>query len=123
MGDYRSRETARLFGVSDKIEKLEEDLLKIPHVTKVEFDLDGFLNDINQVIFVLKYDIPADTTNYFGERSKLIESALEAAGQNGLSRTEDAIEDYGEHFYFVTKCDDTWKKAAEDEPEDEDMEM
>ncbi len=122
MGDYHSWDIAAwLFGVSDKLEKLEEDLLKIPHITKVDFDLDGFLDDIKQVIFVLKYDIPADTENYFGERNALINSALDVAAYNGLSRTDDAIEDHGEHFYFVTKCDDTWKKIAEDEPEDNDQ--
>ncbi len=106
---------ANKYGIADKIQKLEADLLKIPHVTKVDFDLDGFLDDINQVIFVLKYDIPADTENYFGERKNLISGALEVAAQNGLSRTGDAIEDYGEHFYFVTKCDDTWELNYEDE--------
>lgn len=106
---------AEKFGIDDKIRKLKSDLLKIPHVIEVDFDLNGFNDDLNQVIFLLKYDIPVGSKNYFGERERLIDRALQTAQQNGLSRTGDSIEDYGEHFYFVTKCDDSWEVCSEDE--------
>lgn len=107
---------AEKFGVVDKIQKLESDLLLIPHITKVEFDLNGFLDNISEVIFLLKNDIPAYSESYFDEKSKLIDSVLKIAGQNGLSRTGDRIEDYGNHYlYFVTKCDNSWESCAEEE--------
>ena len=115
MGAKDAMYIAEKFGITDKIQKLESDLLQIPHITEVTFDLDGFIDGMNQVIFLLKYDIPIDSENYFGERENLIESALKTLEQNGLSRTGDRIEDYGEHFYFVTKCNDSWRVDAEDE--------
>lgn len=106
---------AEKFGIDDKIRKLKSDLLNIPHVTEVDFDLNGFNDCLNQVIFLLKYDIPVESKNYFGERKSLIDRALQTAQQNGLSRTGDSIEDYGEHFYFVTKCDGSWEVCSEDD--------
>lgn len=113
MLDYM--QIAEKFGVDDKIQKLETELREIPNVTEVDFDIRGFYDDINYVIFILKYAVPADSEDYFGERKKLIDSALETARQNGLSRTGDRIEDYGEHFYFVTQCDDSWEICSEDD--------
>lgn len=50
------------------------------------------------------------------ERKKLVDRALKIAEQNGLNRTGDKIEDYGNHYlYFVTKCDNSWESCTEDE--------
>lgn len=113
MSDYM--QIAERFGVDDKIRKLRSELLEIPHVTEVDFDLNGFIDDIHQVIFLLKYDIPVGLEDYFNERKMLVDSALQTAQQNGLSRTGDRIEDYGEHFYFVTKCDGSWELNEEED--------
>lgn len=100
----RTLNTAKRFGILDRIEKLEADLLKIDRINRVEFDLDGFYDDLNQVIFVTEYDIPVTLDNYFEVRKQLINDVLRVAKENGLNRTEDRIEDYGAHFYFVTSC-------------------
>lgn len=102
--------TAEKFNILDKVQKLEKELLQIEGITEVDFNFDGFYDNMNQVIFVAKYDIPANLDNYFVVRKQLMEKVIQVATNNGLTRTEDRIEDYGEHFYFVFKHDNTWKK-------------
>lgn len=107
----RAQKTAETFGILEKVEKLERDLLKINGVTEVDFDLDSLHDGLKQVIFLTRYDIPVNSENYFGLRQQLIVDVLEAAKNNGLRRTGDRIEDYGEHFYFVTAMDmEVWSK-------------
>ena len=105
----RTLKTATEFNILDKIQKLEKELLCIDRVTEVDFDLDGFYDNIGQVIFLTKYDIPATTENYWHIRQKLLVEIVMVAKDNGLTRTEDSIEDYGTWFYFVFKHDKTWK--------------
>lgn len=104
----RELRTAKKFNIVDKIEKLEKELLEIEGVTEVDFDLDGFYDDMHQVIFLTKYDIPVASDNYFELRKQLINNVINVANSNGLTRTEDRIEDYGEHFYFVMKYGKEW---------------
>ncbi len=100
---------AQKYGIEEKVNKLEKDLLSVNGVVEVDFDLNGFLDNMNQVIFLTKYNIPVGLENYFEVRNKLIEDVVEVASNNGLSRTGDRIEDYGEHFYFVMKTDEGWR--------------
>lgn len=99
----REREirTAERFNIMDNVKKLESELLSIDGLKKVEYDLDGFYDDLNQVIFLTRYDIP------YEDRKQFIEQVLEVAKNNGLTKTEDRIEDYGASFYFVFKCDNS----------------
>lgn len=105
----REMETAKRFGVLDKMEKLEKDLLSVKNASDfIDFDLDGFYDDMKQVIVIIGYDIPVGTENYFEVRRRFVMDVLEVAMKNGLTKTEDRIEDYGESFYIVFKHDDTW---------------
>lgn len=106
--DERSLSIAEEYLIKDKVDKLEADLLKIDGVVKVDFDLDGFLDDMGQVIFLPKFDIPVKAENYFELKARLKEAVIRVAEENGLKRTEDALEDYGEHLYVVTSHDKTW---------------
>lgn len=107
----RAQKTAENFGILEKVEKLERDLLKVNGVTEVDFDLDNLHDGLKQVIFLTRYDIPMNSDNYFGLRRQLVSDVLEVAKSNGLRRTGDRIEDYGEHFYFVTAMDtEVWSK-------------
>lgn len=108
--EKRTERTARHFNIMENIEKLENELLKIDRVTKIDFDLDGFYDSIGQVIFLTKYDIPAEMENYFEVRKQLLENVIKVAKENGLTRTEDRIEDYGEWFYFVMKHNNEWNR-------------
>ncbi len=105
----REIETAKRFGVLDRIEALEKELLNIDHVVEVEFDLDGFWSDIRQVIIVPKYDIPVSLPDYYEVRREMLTQILNVAGAFGLNRSGDRIEDYGEHFYIVRECDSSWE--------------
>ena len=103
MLDERQRKTAERFGLTAKIEKLQSDLLKIEYVEDVDFSLDGFYDNINEVIFLTKYNVPVSAENYYKIRFKMIREILETASENDLKQTEDRIEDYGTWLYFVTE--------------------
>lgn len=55
MNDETTR-IAERYGITEKCASLERDLLGIDGVTSVEFDLNGFLDDIHQVIVLVGYD-------------------------------------------------------------------
>lgn len=107
----RERKTAERFNILEQCEKLEKELLNIDRVIDVDFDLNGFYDDIYQVIILTKYDIPATLENYFEERRELLKNVIGVAALNDLTRTEDRIEDMGAHFYFVFRCGKEWRKA------------
>ncbi len=50
---------------------------------------------------------------YFEKRKKALESILKVSEDAGLSRTSDAIEDMGEHYYIVTSAR-KWKVNSKD---------
>lgn len=108
----RTIKTAERFGISEKLQAFESELRTIQGVSDVEFDIDGFYDNIRYVIFLVKYDIPAAIEDYYQRRRELVANCLRIASDNDLSRTEDRIEDYGQHFYFVTRCGETWKSAC-----------
>lgn len=58
--------------------------------------------------FLTKYNIPAELENYFELRKQLINDVIKVANDNGLRCSEDRMEDYGEHFYFVMKYEKEW---------------
>ena len=110
MINERTRRTAKRLNIIDKVEKLQKELLQIDGVIDVEFDIDGFYDNIGDFIFLTKYDIPVTLENYFEVRKQLKQNVIEVAKNNGLRRSGDAIEDYGTWFYFVFLHDETWKK-------------
>lgn len=113
MKDNRQKETARRFGILARCEALENDLLKIPGVVDIDFDLDGFFDNINQVILLVKYDIDVSRADYFDARRELQKACIVAMLAHGLNPSSDPIEDYGEHFYFVRRCSKEWEGAKQ----------
>lgn len=97
----RQIKTAEQFGILPLVEKLQADLMALDGVEDVDFDLDGFWDNIPYVILLPKYKITGE--NYFKRRRVLLTKILQEAEANGLFRTGDSIEDYGEHFYIVTE--------------------
>ena len=110
----RDLETAKHFGISERMEDLEKELRKIQHVVDVDFDLNGFWSDINQVIIVPKYDIPVSLSNYYDVRQEMLKQIVAVANSFGLHNSGDRIEDYGEHLYIVRDCDSTWQLQKQD---------
>lgn len=104
----RQYRIAKQFNIIEKVEKLESELLNINNLIEIDFDLCGFFDDMNQVIFVAKYDI-ANNERYFEDRKQLIKDVIKVSNDNGLTRTEDSIEDYGKSYYFVMRCNKDWK--------------
>lgn len=113
----RDAKIAEQFGILERCNAFESGLLKIKGIVPdesdsgVSFDLTGFLSGIYQVIIVPKYDIRGNRDDYWEARRLLLESIIVLAREYDLHRTEDRIEDYGEHFYFVFRCGTTWGKG------------
>lgn len=111
----RDIETAERFGTLERCRAFEKDLLGIEDIVPdrfddgVPFDLDGFYDDIFQVIIVPRYDIRVDRDDYWEARKRLKERVIALAEKYDLRRTGDRIEDHSEHFYFVFCCGESWK--------------
>lgn len=110
---------AKQFGILERCKAFESDLLKIKDIVPgksddgIPFDLSGFLDDILYVIIVPKYSIRANRDDYWEARNQLKQNVIALAEKYDLHRTEDRIEDYGEHFYFVFRCGATWQKTLQ----------
>lgn len=107
----REKRTSDHFGITERVESLKCDLLKVDGVVDVEFDLDGFWSNINQVIVLLRFSLPQAT--YYKARRALVEGAVATMVEHGLVRSGDPIEDYGEHLYIVTDCPWATKEVAQ----------
>ena len=99
-------ETAKRYGVLERIETLKSDLLLCKFVQQVKFGFIAVDNKLNQLIVLTKYDIPPSSPTYYPDRHDLLEEVLHVAKEHGLSIGSDLIEDHGEHFYFVFNISD-----------------
>lgn len=106
----RELRIAEKFKIVSECQKLEKELLQIDNVIEVDFDLDGFYDNMDQVIILIKYDIPVSESNYFQKKRDLVMNVVKVAKANNLELTEDRIEDYGGYFYFVFHCIKEWNK-------------
>lgn len=99
---------AAQFGMTEKVQAFEKALLAIDGIAgdHVSMGLDGFFDNIRQVIIVPHYDIPMQ--GFYENLRALKQSIVSVAVQFGLYLSGDAIEDYGEHLYFVFNCDGSW---------------
>ena len=79
---------AERYGITEKCASLERDLLGIDGVTSVEFDLNGFLDDIHQVIVLVGYDFHIVT-----RKLRLAVDVVNTAYLHGLEESGDRIED------------------------------
>lgn len=113
----RTAATAARFGISEQCAALERDLLTLPGAVKVEFDLDGFYDHMEQVILLVKFDIPVVNENYYRDLRALRQGVIDTAARHSLTRTPDTIENYGEHLYFVFHHDSTWEHPVTEQPD------
>ncbi len=113
----RTAATAARFGITEQCAALERDLLDIPCAVEVEFDLDGFYDHLQQVILLVKFDIPAANRDYFRDLAALRQGVIDTAARHGLTRTPDTIQNYGEHLYFVFHHDSTWEHHVTEQPD------
>ena len=113
--DDRTAATAPRFGITEQCAALQRDLLTIPGAVKVEFDLDGFYDQMKQVILLVKFDVAY--SDYFRDLRALRQGVIDTAARHGLTRTPDTIENYGEHLYFVFHHDKTWDHPTTEQPD------
>ena len=98
---------AERYGITDKCEALKRALLKITGVTGVEFDINGFLDEINQVIVLVGYDF-----HKIARLPPFAREVMQAAIQHDLQVSADWVADYGEHLYFVFDCGASWRNGG-----------
>ena len=117
MFDKRAESLANRYGILDRMEILEHDLMDIPHIVHVEFDISDY-PECNQVIMIPKYDIKPqppygvpEWDSWSDARHKQIEMILNVCKNHDLYNSGDRIEDYGEHWYIVRSCGKTWKEV------------
>lgn len=111
----RTAATAARFGISEQCAALQRDLLTLPGAVKVEFDLDGFYDHMEQVILLVKFNVAY--RDYFRDMDALRHGVIDTAARHGLTRTPDTIENYGEHLYFVFHHDSTWEHPVTEQPD------
>ena len=104
----KTERTAKRFNIYDRILKLEKELLNVQGALNVEFYLDGFEDFLNEVIFLVKYEVPVTIGGYYIRRNQLKNDIVSVAFNNDLLRTEDSIEDYGDHFFFFVMNCEKW---------------
>lgn len=113
MYDKRAERQAVEFGILDKMQALEADLLRIEGVSDIDFDIDNY-DEIPQVILVPRYCVPLDE-NYYKNRGKQLAQIIQVCENHGLLNSGDRIEDYGEHWYIVRKCGTGWPRKERSE--------
>jgi hypothetical protein len=111
MKNNRHLHTAEIFGIKEQCEKLERELLAIDGVTDIDIDLDGFYDDLGQVIFLARYEIPSEEPydSWFFKYTRIKTEIIEICKNNDLYPSGDRIEDYGAHFYLVRQCGKEWR--------------
>lgn len=110
----RDIKTMKAFGIGAQMKKLHAELMALPDIKDVEYDLSSFWSDIPYVIFLPTWNIPAAAKDYFDRKTALLQALLTVAHDNGLTRTGDRIEDYGSCWYIVTRCN--WNISEKREP-------
>lgn len=105
------REAART-GTLDKLNHLVSQLYGIDGMIDIDIDLDS-LAELNYVEVLPRWDehryLPLDS--YFEHRRTFLNEVIHICADNGLTRSEDRIEDYGGGwFYIVFRCD--WLKGG-----------
>lgn len=105
----RDAKAAARFGILDRLQKLESDLLTVRGVKEIEFDVDNY-DEIPQVIILARYDIPPSVEDYFTQRRNQVEEILYACLKHDLFPSGDRIEDYGEHWYIVRRVGKSWPR-------------
>lgn len=109
MYDKDAEIAAERFGILDRLQALESDLLKIDGISNIEFDIANY-REVHQVIIVLKYDAGAFDKGYYARRNRQLIAILTACVIHDLRNSGDRIEDYGEHWYIVRDCGETWPR-------------
>ncbi|MBP3359927.1 MAG: hypothetical protein J6N52_03665 [Clostridia bacterium] len=104
----RTKCTIERFGIAKNIEKFTRELQQVRYVGNIEYDLDSLIDNIPYIILIVEYNIPISMDNYYKTKTNFVNDILKVAQNNGLKKTEDSIEDYGQHYYFVFRHNNDW---------------
>lgn len=115
MYDKKAESLAEHFGILDKMQALEADLLTIEGVSDIDFDIDNY-DEIPQVILIPRYSVPDGNEPYYNRRAVQLAKIIIMCEAHGLLCSPgDKIEDYGEHWYIVRNCGVGWPRVRKEE--------
>ena len=117
MYDKKAEKQAAAFGILDKLQALEADLLTIEGVSDIDFDID-YYDEIPQIILIPRYNVPDGPGKWFNRRANQLTRIVEVCAKHGLFNCGDRIEDYGEHWYIVREPDGSWPRVRKEEHRD-----
>lgn len=107
---------AEKYGLTPYLDKLTQDLMNLEYVTKVDYDLMGYIDKIEGPITLVSYNIDtSDVNTYIKEKSKLKNQVLDVMKNNGVNVELEEFEDNDTYFYIVsysTNWDKVVKKEA-----------
>ena len=109
MYDKRSERDAEIFGIAEKMQSLENDLMCIKGIEHVEFDIRNWGDGIHHVILIPKYDIDVTLPTYYEERRNQLNEIISVCEKHDLFSSGDRIEDMGAHWYIVRTCGQSWE--------------
>ena len=109
MYDTRAEQDAQRHGILNRLERLEEDLMRIDDIVHVEFDIRDY-PEIPYVILIPKYDIRPERDDYWAARSRQKLRIVAVCNEHDLHPTGDPWEDMGEHWYIVRRCGLSWPR-------------
>lgn len=110
MYDKRTEQAAARLGILQRMQRLEEDILAIGDIVRVEFDISDY-PEIPYVILIPKYNIKPDRDDYWEARYRQKEHIRAVCYEHDLHPTDDLWEDMGEHWYIVRRCGPTWPRS------------
>lgn len=112
MFNKKSEKDAARWGILDRIQALEDDLMKITGIVHVDFDIRDY-GETWQVILIPEYKIDCDPGLYFKTKFAQLDTFLDVCTKHGLKPSGDVLEDMGQHWYIVRSCDKTWPRPSE----------
>lgn len=115
MYDKRAEQRAIRCGILDRMQALENDLLKIDGISDIDFDIDTYGDyDVSHVILVPRYTVDVERPDYYDARRAQLHQVLDVCEKHDLHSSGDRIEDYGHHWYIVRTCGQSWPRNRQE---------
>jgi len=106
---------AEWFGIDKKVSALVDKLNTMPNVESIDFDLNGYLDRIYEVILIITFRETPESKEmgFYKAKDKFLKDVLKKCKSLGLKRTSDRIEEYGDYSYYIVFDSSSWNADRE----------